>query len=208
MTPKEIAQSYDHLASHWNGDSFNRKNGMAAHQRALAFTKQRGWAIDVGCGSSGRFIEWLLSEGFSVEGLDLSANMLEFARLRHPEVRFHHADICEYVFTRSYDFITAWDSIWHAPLAAQPKILSKLCAALSEGGVLIFTAGGLDGPDEVTNPCQGQPLYHATLGIPRLLQIIDEAGCVCRHLEYDQYPEKHIYFIVQKPDPATESTTV
>jgi len=36
------------------------------------------------------------------------------------------------------------------------------------------------------------------LGIPALLKIIDRCGCVCRHLEYDQYPENHLYLIVQK----------
>jgi RimJ/RimL family protein N-acetyltransferase len=37
-----------------------------------------------------------------------------------------------------------------------------------------------------------------TLGIPTTLQIISEAGCVCRHLEYDQHPELHVYLIVQQ----------
>jgi RimJ/RimL family protein N-acetyltransferase len=41
-------------------------------------------------------------------------------------------------------------------------------------------------------------MYHATLGIPKTLQILAEAGCVCRHLEYDQHPELHVYIIAQK----------
>lgn len=46
--------------------------------------------------------------------------------------------------------------------------------------------------------CLGQPLYHAALGIPKILQLMDRFGCICRHLEYDQYPELHLYLIVQK----------
>jgi RimJ/RimL family protein N-acetyltransferase len=41
-------------------------------------------------------------------------------------------------------------------------------------------------------------MYHATLGIPKTLQVLAEAGCVCRHLEYDQHPEAHVYVIAQK----------
>ena len=34
--------------------------------------------------------------------------------------------------------------------------------------------------------------------IPQTLKLIDECGCICRHLEYDQYLESHLYLIVQK----------
>lgn len=124
--------------------------------------------------------------------------MIALARAKHPSVVFHHADICTHEFRATYDFISAWDSIWHVPLPLQRPTLEKLGRALNPGGVLIFTSGGLDAADEVTNPCLGQPLYHATPGIPELLRTLDEMGCICRHLEYDQFPEKHLYIIAQK----------
>ncbi|MEM7792496.1 MAG: class I SAM-dependent methyltransferase [Verrucomicrobiota bacterium] len=200
MTPEETAQSYDNLAYYWNGDKFNRENGVKQHQKALLFTENRGRAIDIGCGSSGRIIEWLLAEGFEVEGLDISPEMLRFAKQRHPKQIFYLADICKWNFPRKYDFISAWDSIWHAPLAEHEAILEKLCNGLKEEGILIFTSGGVDEPSDGSNPFLGQPLYHAALGIPKLLEIISANGCICRHLEYDQKHagEGHIYLIVQK----------
>lgn len=198
MTPQQTAASYDVLAEHWGNDPELRANGMAQHQRALRFVPRKGRAIDIGCGSSGRIIEVMLAEGFAVEGLDISPEMVRLAQARHPGVTFHLADICTWVFPQKYDFISAWDSIWHAPLAEHEAILRKLCDALTPGGVLIFTSGGVDDPGEVTNPCQGQPLYHATLGIPKLLEIISGQGCICRHLEYDQHPELHVYLVVQR----------
>jgi hypothetical protein len=44
----------------------------------------------------------------------------------------------------------------------------------------------------------GTPVYDSVLGITQTLQMVADAGCVCRHLEYDQYPEKHIFLIAQK----------
>jgi SAM-dependent methyltransferase len=140
----------------------------------------------------------MISEGFDAEGLDVSTEMIRMAKQRHPDVVFHQADICSWLFPKKYDLISAWDSIWHAPLVEHEAILRKLCAALSQGGILIFTTGGVDNPEEVTNPCMGQPLYHAALGIPRILKIFAECGCICRHLEYDQYPELHLYLIIQR----------
>jgi len=198
METQQTAASYDLIAHHWAGAGFNPKNGIAQHERALQFLGRAGAALDVGCGSSGRIIDLLLARGFEVEGLDYSRAMLALAQEKHPAVRFHFADICTWEFTRRFDFISAWQSIWHVPLAQHPAVLQKLCAALHPGGVLIFTSGGVDRPHEVTNPCFGQPLYHAALGIPRLLQLVDANGCVCRHLEYDQWPENHLCLIVQK----------
>ncbi len=198
MKPEDIADSYDRLAAYWDGPEFNRNNGIAAHERALQFKTGPGRALDVGCGSSGRIIDLLSAVGFQVEGLDYSLEMLRRARRRHPDGCFHHADICQWTLPRKYDFISAWDSIWHVPLAHQRPVLQKLCAGLNPDGVLIFTTGGLESAGEKTDPCLGQPMYHAALGIPATLAALTAAGCACRHLEYDQYPLPHVYIVAQR----------
>lgn len=198
MAPQDVGNSYDQIASHWDSDRFPRENGIAQHERAIAFTDLRGPALDIGCGSSGRVIDLLLEHGFSPEGLDISGKMLELALRRHPDLTFHQADICEWQFPHAYDFISAWDSIWHVPLRAQEQVLLKILEGLNPGGVAAFTLGGTEDPSETTNSQMGPPMYHSTIGIPRTLQLIAEAGSVCRHLEYDQYPELHVYIICQR----------
>lgn len=198
MTPEQTASTYDKIAQHWDCPEFNLGNGIRQHERAMRFVSRFGAALDIGCGSSGRIIEFLLSREFEVEGLDLSKEMLKRARRHHPQVRFHRADICSWEFSKGYDFISAWDSIWHVPLRRQLEVLRKICGGLTQGGVLIFTTGGVECSEEVTNPCYGLPLYHAAPGIPAVLRTLEESGCSCRHLEYDQYPEKHVYVIAQR----------
>ncbi len=202
MTPGEIASSYDALAQHWASSKFDSENGIAQHKRALKFLQKKGSAIDIGCGSSGRFIDLLIAEGFDVAGLDLSAEMIRLARVRHPQVDFQHADVCLWEPSKRYQFITAWDSIWHLPLDSQARVLAKLCAALTSDGVIIFSAGGLHGANERRDSQMGVPMYHATIGIPGILRTLHESGCVCMHLEFDQYQELHVYVIAQK-SPAT-----
>lgn len=198
MQPSEIAQSYDQIAERWNRDSFPRTNGIPQHQRAIAFLQQKRTALDIGCGSSGRIIDLLLEQGFAVEGVDISARMLALAQTHHPKVTFHHADICQWPLPQQYDLISAWDSIWHIPLGEQKPVMRKLMHGLTPGGVLIYTTGGLDAPSEKVDSAMGVPVYYSVLGIPNTLKLIDACGCVCRHLEYDQYPESHLYVIVQK----------
>ena len=201
MQPHEIGHSYDQIAERWHGDSFPRANGMAQHEKAIAFLRQKRHALDVGCGSNGRIIDLLLHHGFVVEGLDISPRMIELAQARQPNVAFHQADICQWQLPRPYDLISAWDSIWHIPLAAQEPVMRKLMQGLRPGGVLIYTTAGLDAPAEKVDSAMGVPVSYGVLGIPNTLKLIDACNCVCRHLEYDQYPELHLYLIVQKlPD--------
>ena len=198
MTPAEIAGSYDQLAEQWNNDGSPRENGIKQHERAIAFAKNKRCALDVGCGSSGRIIVLLQGHGFEVEGLDISPRMIELAKLRHPAVTFHHADICEWELPKKYDLISAWDSIWHVPLSQQERVLNKLLNGLSSGGICIFTMGGLDAPSEKVDAAMGPQMYYSVLGIPETLTLLSDADSVCRHLEYDQYPELHVYVVAQK----------
>ncbi len=198
MKPEETAAHYDKIAYHWDSDKFNRDNGIKQHKRALRILETPKTAIDIGCGSSGRIIDLLLEHDLIVEGLDLSGEMLRLASKRHPDITFHHADICTWNFPKQYDFISSWDSVWHVPLDSQADVLRKLCNGLNPGGILIYTTGNVIEPEEVCNDCLGQPLYHAALGIPAILRLIDESCCICRHQENDDWPDLHLYLIIQK----------
>ena len=44
----------------------------------------------------------------------------------------------------------------------------------------------------------GPEIYYSTLGINGFLALFVKQQATCRHLEYDQRPETHAYFIVQK----------
>jgi trans-aconitate methyltransferase len=197
MTPSDIARSYDAITQQWESPE-RPLSGLQHHRVALRFLKPRQHALDVGCGCNGRLINYLKAEGFRVEGVDVSERMIALARQRNPDLQFYHADICRWELPRKYDFITGWDSIWHVPLAEQGHVLQKLCDGLHQGGVLIFTLGGTDEPGEVQDSHMGVPMYTATLGIPQTLSLLTQFGCVCRHLEYDQYPQLHVCVIAQK----------
>ncbi len=201
MKPVEIGRAYDQITHLWEREAFDRNNGIEAHQRALRFAAHRGRALDVGCGCTGRFIDLLLAEGFTPEGVDISAEMISLARRRHPERVFHQQDICEWQTAERYDFITAWDSLWHLPLGRQTEVLTKLMSMLNPGGVLIFSCGGTDKEDEHLDDSMGPEVYYSSLGIHGFLRLLMGLGGLCRHLEYGQYPELHAYLIFQTPLP-------
>ncbi|VUD42277.1 dTDP-3-amino-3,6-dideoxy-alpha-D-glucopyranose N,N-dimethyltransferase [Thalassocella blandensis] len=201
MHPTDIGRAYDQITHLWTGDTFNRHNGIDAHRRALKFVQESTElrrALDVGCGCTGRFIELLLEHGFKPDGVDVSNEMLSLAKQRHPQLSFYHQDICEWNIPKQYDFISAWDSIWHVPLAQQVKVMRKLVASLNPNGVLIFSCGGIQDSGEHVDSAMGPQMYYASLGVQGFTRLIESLGCLCRHFEYDQYPELHAYYILQK----------
>ncbi|RZA35539.1 MAG: class I SAM-dependent methyltransferase [Lysobacteraceae bacterium] len=200
MSTLSTAAAYDLLAERWQDAGFNPANGVPQHERALAFLDgaREGWALNAGCGCNIRFNSLMRARGLRIEGVDVSARMIALARAADPEALLHLADLTSWEAPRAYRFITAWDSLWHVPLAQQAGLMARLMGALEPGGVIILSTGGLDSAGEHIDATMGPELYYATLGIPGLLALVNEAGCVCRHLEFDQYPEKHLFVIAQR----------
>lgn len=200
MSLTTTALAYDEIAERWRDQDFDPHNGVVQHERALRFlgAEGEGWALNVGCGCNTRFNSLMRAHHLHIEGIDVSGRMIELARAADPTLSLHHADVCTWPLPRTYRFITAWDSIWHVALKDQRPLMLKLMHALDAGGVFLFTAGGLDAEDEHVDAYMGPELNYSTLGIPGLLKVIAEAGCVCRHLEFDQYPQKHLVVIVQR----------
>lgn len=199
MNPSDIGKAYDQITHLWQSDKFDRANGIAAHHRALQFASNRHAALDVGCGCTGRFADVLLDAGFhGVVGVDISEKMLSLARQRHPDMQFYCADICQWELPGFYDFITAWDSIWHIPLQEHPQVIAKLVNGLNPAGILIFSFGGTDAPDEHQNNLMGPDVYYSTPGTEGVREILQTLDCSILHIGYDQHPETHTYVIVQR----------
>jgi SAM-dependent methyltransferase len=198
MKPEETGSHYDRIAQSWQKGHVHSTYGITALERAIQFVEHKSIALDIGCGSSGRFIEVLIKHGFTPTGVDISAEMIALAKQQHPQVTFYIEDICTWQLPRKYDLISAWDSTFHLPLAEQKPVLKKMCDGLNPQGVLLFTCGGTVGPEEISGGFEGETFDYSTLGVNEFLRLLIEFGCTCKHLEYDQYPENHVYVIAQK----------
>ena len=198
MKPEETGSHYDRIALWWQKEHLHSTYGIGALEKAIKFTDDKSTALDIGCGSSGRFIDVLIRNGFTPAGLDVSAEMISLARQRNPGVIFYIGDICTWKLPRKYDLISAWDSTFHLPITEQKPVLKKICDGLNPKGIVFFTCGGGIGSEEISGGFQGENFDYSTLGVDEFLRLIIEFGCSCKHLEYDQYPENHVYIIAQK----------
>ena len=110
--------------------------------------------LDVACGT-GEHLRYL-RERYEVEGLDLDDAMLDVARRKHPDVRFHHADMADFELGRRYDaVICLFSAVGY--LRTVPRLrqaVATMARHLAPGGVLmvepwltpqVFKPGRLDG---------------------------------------------------------------
>jgi SAM-dependent methyltransferase len=160
--------------------------------------EKRGYALDIGCGCTNRFVPIIERAGLTYEGIDVSKDMLAIATSQLPAHTFYCADVCTFTIPKHYSFISAWDSFWHIPLTQQEPLLKKLVDHLNDDGVLLFTCGGTGESGQHTNKVMGPEVYYASLGLHRYIEILIEAGGFVRHVEFDQHPELHTIIIVQK----------
>lgn len=199
MEVKQTAKNYDVLAQWWGDRHRDSSCGIAQLERAIGFSAKAGRALDVGCGSSGRFMRVLQDAGFTVEGLDCSAEMLKLAERELPECGYFQGDIASFTLAADYAFISAWDSTFHLPLGGQEPALKRMCDALVPGGVLMYSFGGVSEPGEISGGFEGQDFDYSSLGLTKNLALIAQFGCECLHLEFDQGPDEgHVYMIVRK----------
>lgn len=213
MTPEETGKAYDTITHLWTRAEFNSENGISAYQKALSFLPDAtpkncdtassesvdgGYALDIGCGCTNRFVPIIESAGLTYEGIDISKDMLAIATSHLPSHTFYCTDVCTFTLPKHYSLISAWDSFWHIPLAQQEHLLKKLMNHLTDDGVLLFSCGGTDGSGQHTNKVMGPEVYYASLGLHRYIEILMEAGGFVRHVEFDQHPELHTIIIVQK----------
>jgi len=197
MNPHILGKKYDRIAQWWHDQHVNSAYGVSQLEKALAFARLKGNALDVGCGAGGRLIRLLQDNEYSITGLDVSAEMVRLARQNHPQHSFIHHDICTWKTDETFDLIVAWDSLFHLPFDMHQPVLTKLSRALAEGGMLMYTFGNAYG--EHTDSWRDDTFYYSSIGINENMQLLIDNGLSILHLELDQYPQTHVYVIAYKP---------
>lgn len=197
MNPKELGKKYDKIAKWWHESHNDSQYGMKQLDMALKFVSDGRSALDVGCGTGGRIIRKLENQGFAVTGIDVSEEMINLAIQNHPNASFLVQDICTWETDNKFDFIIAWDSIFHLPLQMHRLVIEKLYNLLEENGILIYTFGNATG--EHKDRWHDDEFYYSSIGINGNLTALINNGLIIMHLELDQFPERHVYVVAKKP---------
>lgn len=172
------------------------KNANAYDQQRYKGLYERGWLnrfaslipegghiLDIGCGSAEPIAAYLISEGFSVTGVDFAEPMLNLARSRFPEHEWVLGDMRRFDLNRVYDGLIAWDSFFHLTKQDQRRVLGRFADHLRIGGALMITVGPEDG--EVVGHVNGEEVYHASLAAAEYEEILGNNGLDVREFVFE-----------------------
>jgi SAM-dependent methyltransferase len=136
--------------------------------------------LDLGCGT-GKHASLFHAAGYAVEGVDLSATMLERARHQFPTLSFHQGDARTVRLSRRFDVVT---SLFHVASyqTADADFASYLATArthMAPGGIFIFDFWY--GPGVTSDP-----------PVVRVKRLADDKIRVTRIAEPTHHAERHV----------------
>ncbi len=159
-----------------SGGSKNKPNpaGRPGVELISLLQPQTGERIlDVGCGN-GDLTAAIAAAGAIPTGIDLSEEMVDRARLKHPELHFQVEDICHYKSDERFDAVfsnAALHWIKDAPAAARSIRLALRAGGrfvaefAGNGNLAILTAAMKQALEEHGYAWEGRnPWYHPTVG--------------------------------------------
>jgi len=143
MTYDQMAAVYD-LVYEWK--DYARE---AVLLRWIIAAKKRGAGntlLDVACGTGKHLSE--LQRDFTVEGLDLSLDLLAVAKQRLPEIAFHAGDMTDFNLGKQFDVITClFSAIGHVKTLDGLNSAARCMSAHAKSGGLVIVEPWLT-PDE------------------------------------------------------------
>jgi 2-polyprenyl-3-methyl-5-hydroxy-6-metoxy-1,4-benzoquinol methylase len=131
--------TYDKVASEYEERIvINRQTIETVLPRLMGWIKKKEKALDIGC-AVGLHMKMLENLGFNVTGIDVSDEMVKYAKKRNPFSRVILGDFLDVDFGEKYDLIWALAFIHLYPKKEISKILDKINFLLEEGGICLLT---------------------------------------------------------------------
>ncbi|MBD5548759.1 MAG: class I SAM-dependent methyltransferase [Lachnospiraceae bacterium] len=175
----------------WNADKYNKD---------FTFVNQYGNALldmiegenlsvlDLGCGD-GNLTKSLYEQGYKVDGMDASNEMLEIAKSKYPEINFILSDAPNFSIDCKYDVVFS-NAVFHwIDSNKQLKMLQNVYNSLKTNGQFIFEFGGYGNTALIHNALKIEfekrgltyvmPCYFPTIG--EYTTLLEKAGFLVRN---------------------------
>jgi len=141
----------------WNANLYDSKHSFVSNYGAdvveLLSPKKGEHILDLGCGT-GDLAKTLYDLGVNVTGIDYSANMIEQAKSKYPEISFHVQDVLNLPYHNEFDAIFS-NAVLH--WVKQPKqALENIFKSLKKDGRFVAELGGKGNVQMITDEVRKQ----------------------------------------------------
>ncbi len=156
--------------------------------------------LDLGSGIGIPYDRYLVKQGCSVTGIDVSSNHIAKARKFVPEAQYFKADFSRTdLGQNSYHAIISLYAIFHIPRKDHASLFVRINRALKDGGILLVTMGAQDVELDI-DEFIGSRMAWSSFSIPENMELIKEARFKLLHVEEEEEDpqEHHLWILAQK----------
>jgi ubiquinone/menaquinone biosynthesis C-methylase UbiE len=159
--------------------------------------------LDAGCGA-GIPVAQILSQHFSVIGVDFSTAQLELARKNVPQAEFLCQDMTDLKFPdSSFDAICSYYAIIHVPREEHLTLIRNFYRMLKSSGYALLCLGAENLLDDVDENFFGARMYWSHFDRETYLNMLKQTGYTIvwekRVADSTCADAGHLFVLVQKP---------
>jgi SAM-dependent methyltransferase len=189
VTESSVIDSYDKAADWFDGARNKSLVERPLLDSVIERLPKKATVLDLGCGTAEPIARYLIERGLALTGVDGAAAMLGYCRKRFPDQSWIQADLSSFETSERYDFVIAWDSLFHLSCNDQRRVLDRVGRWTRPGGFLIFNSGTQE--SEFWGPMKGYEsvaVFHASLDTAEYRQRLDDIGfrVLCHSVEDPQ----------------------
>ena len=193
--------SYNRIANRWNEKRqwYIEKPSI---DRFISYLRPQSHIFDIGCGNGMPIDDYLIHQGFSVTGIDISQEMLKYAQTNVDFTNTYCEDFLTITISDTFDAIVCWCMLFHLHADQHDAALLKMRHCLNNEGILCITfadqnaALTTDGyqqidPFTILSTQFGQSFYHSARPYTDNITRVQQAGFEILDSFIDQ-PGNHV----------------
>lgn len=193
-----VKKGYDKAAKNYSKsrDTFQSAKYLDTFSKLV---KKGRTILDVGCGAGRPIDDYLIQQGFVVNGIDISEKQIELAKKNVPEAFYEVKDMSELKKSEyCVDGIVSFYAIFHTPREKHQEIFQNFASFLPSGGIILVTMGASEWEGTEEN-FHGVKMFWSHFGAAKNKEIIEKAGFETILDEIDTSGnEKHQVIIARK----------
>lgn len=176
------------------------EKGFFEELRLMLLTQSS--VLDLGSGPGVPYDLYLVEQGFSVTGIEISQKHLDTAKKNVPEAHYILGDFLGHPFTHQrYDGVIVLYSLFHIPRGRHKELLLRVCDLLKPKGYLLITVGTKDTPYKEKELFCGAKMAWSFFDADTNIKMIMECGFTILKMANEKdsgSPESHLWILAQK----------
>lgn len=145
-------------------------------EKFIKLVEKRRTVLDIGCGTGKPVDAFLVKNGYAVNGIDISEQMIELAKKNVPQAFYEVQGISD-LKEGEYcvDGIVSFYAILHTPREQYQELFEKFVSFMPNGGALLVTlsAGEREGPED---DFHGVKIFWSHYAAEKNKEMVENAG--------------------------------